>query len=57
MAFITLIIGAILGFIGGMIVSAGNWRNALAKLGACATKASQTPAAPAPAPAGELSEK
>ena len=34
MAFITLIIGAILGFIGGMIVSAGNWRNALARLGA-----------------------
>ena len=45
MAFITLIIGAVLGFIGGMIVSAGDWRNALAKLGAWAIKASQTPPA------------
>ena len=56
MAFITFILGAILGFIGGMIVSAGNWRNALDKLGASATKASQTPAAP-PAPVAEISEK
>ncbi len=54
MAFITLIIGAILGFIGGMIVSAGNWRNALARLGAWAIKTSQAPpanAAGSPEPA------
>jgi hypothetical protein len=49
MPIITLIIGAILGFTAGMIVAAGSWRNALAKLGAYATNAAKAPAVTAPA--------
>jgi len=49
MAFITLILGLIIGFIAGMIVAAGNWRNALNKLGLYAVNAAKPPADPSPA--------
>jgi len=51
MAILTLIFGAIIGFIAGMIVAAGNWRNALNKLGMYAVNAARVPAAAIPAPA------
>ena len=52
MAIFTLIFGVIIGFIGGMIVAAGSWRNALNKLGMYAVNAARTPdiAPPAPTP-------
>jgi hypothetical protein len=54
MAFVTLVFGLILGFIAGMIVAAGSWRNALTRLGVYAVNAGRTPvaakAAPTPAP-------
>ena len=48
MSFITLILGLILGFIAGMIVAAGGWRNALARFGACAINAAKPASASAP---------
>ena len=55
MAIVTLIFGLIIGFIAGMIVAAGSWRNALTKLGVYAVNAAKTPVAarsgPTPAPA------
>jgi len=54
MAFVTLILGLIIGFGAGMIVAAGNWRNALTKLGVYALNAARPPAAtqaePTPTP-------
>jgi len=49
MAILTLIFGLIIGFIAGMIVAAGSWRNALTKLGVYAVNAAKTPAAASPA--------
>jgi len=48
MSIITLILGLIIGFIVGMIVSAGGWRNALAKFGACAINAAKLASAATP---------
>jgi hypothetical protein len=52
MAILTLIFGAIIGFVAGMIVAAGSWRHALNKLGMYAVNAARTPdiAIPAPTP-------
>ena len=54
MAIVTLIFGLIIGFIAGMIVAAGSWRNALTRVGLYAVNAGRPPvaanAAPTPAP-------
>jgi hypothetical protein len=56
MFFIGLILGAVLGFAGGMILTAGGWRNALGKLGAYAVSASRPPAVPIPMPMARTEE-
>ncbi len=50
MAIITLIFGVIIGFVAGMIVAAGGWRNALTRLGVYAVNAAKTPDSASPAP-------
>ena len=50
MAIFTLIFGVIGGFIAGMIVAAGSWRNALTKLGVYALNAAKVPVAASPTP-------
>ena len=50
MAFVTLILGLIIGFGAGMIVAAGSWRNALTKLGVYAVNAAKAPIAAGHAP-------
>jgi hypothetical protein len=49
MSIITLILGLIIGFSAGMVVAAGGWRNALARLGAYATSAAKASSSPPPA--------
>jgi hypothetical protein len=50
MIILTLIFGVIIGFIAGMIVAAGSWRNALTKLGLYAVNAAKAPIAAGHAP-------
>jgi hypothetical protein len=57
MPIITLIIGLLAGFCAGMIVAAGSWRQALARLGTYATNASRTPVAAPPAVTVEETRK
>jgi hypothetical protein len=51
MPLFTFMIGLLGGFIAGMIVAAGGWREALGKLGAYASNAARTPPATPPSQA------